>query len=83
MLEDYEQKRRKQVTRIRSITDYTLGIIFICFGIYFLIYERIGVNIFRREPSSIDYVIGGLFVLYGGWRIYRGYRKNYFRNDEV
>jgi threonine/homoserine/homoserine lactone efflux protein len=83
MIEDYEQKRRKQMTRMRSVTDYVMGIIFICFGIYFLIYERLGINIFQREPSPVDYVIGGLFVLYGGWRLYRGYRKNYFRNEEA
>ncbi|MGI8599538.1 MAG: hypothetical protein ACR2KB_09795 [Chitinophagaceae bacterium] len=78
MMEEYEQKRRNQVGRMRSIVDYVMGIIFICFGVYFLVYDKWGINIFNRDPSSIDYVIGGLFVVYGLWRIYRGYRKNYF-----
>jgi hypothetical protein len=78
MIEEYEQKRRKQVGRMRSIVDYVMGLLFICFGIYFLVYDKIGINIFNREPSSIDYVIGGLFVIYGLWRVYRGYKKNYF-----
>jgi len=25
------------------------------------------------------YVFSGLWLLYGGWRIYRGYKKNYYR----
>jgi uncharacterized membrane protein len=79
MIEDYEQKRRKQVSRMRSMVDYTMGALFTLLGIYFLIYNRMGWNVFDREPSSIDYFIGGLFVLYGAWRIYRGYKKNYFR----
>ena len=79
MIEEYEQKRRKQVGRMRSIVDYTMGTLFTLLGIYFLLYESMGWNVFDREPSSIDYFIGGLFILYGAWRIYRGYKKNYFR----
>lgn len=65
---------------MRSIVDYTMGTLFLLLGIYFLIYEKMEWNVFDREPSSIDYIIGGLFVLYGIWRIYRGYKKNYFRD---
>jgi threonine/homoserine/homoserine lactone efflux protein len=83
MIEEYDQQRKKQVSRMRSITDYVMGILFISIGIYFLIYEKLGINIFRREPSPVDYLIGSLFIVYGGWRLYRGYKKNYFRNDEV
>jgi len=59
--------------------DYGMGIILVLIGSWFLVYEKMNINFFRREPSSIDYFIGGLFVLYGIWRIYRGYKKNYFR----
>jgi threonine/homoserine/homoserine lactone efflux protein len=79
MIEEYEQKRRKQVGRMRSVVDYTMGALFTLLGIYFLVYESMGWNVFDREPSSIDYFIGGLFIVYGAWRIYRGYKKNYFR----
>lgn len=79
MIEKYELERKKHSTRMRSIVDYVMGIIFVCFGTYFLTYAKLGVNIFRRDPSSIDYLIGSLFILYGGWRIYRGYKKNYIK----
>ena len=79
MLEDYEQQRRNQVSRMRSFMDYTMGVLFFLIGVYFLIYEKLGWNVFNREPSSLDYFIGGLFILYGSWRIYRGYKKNYFK----
>jgi threonine/homoserine/homoserine lactone efflux protein len=78
MTEEYEKQRRKQVNSMRSIMDYTMGIIFFGLGMYFLLYEKLGMNFLNRKPSTIDYLIGGLFVLYGGWRIYRGYKKNYF-----
>ena len=66
--------------RMRSVMDYAMGILFFFIGVYFFTYQKLGVNAFpNRKPSPIDYFIGGLFVLYGSWRIYRGYKKNYFR----
>ncbi len=79
MIEEYEQQRRRQVSRMRSIMDYTMGTVFFLIGVYFLIYDKLGWNIFNRDPSPLDYLIGGLFILYGAWRIYRGYKKNYFK----
>ena len=79
MLEDFQDKQRKQRSRVRSIMDYSMGSIFLLIGIYFLVYDKLGLTLLDREPSSIDYFIGGMFVLYGGWRIYRGYKKNYFK----
>jgi threonine/homoserine/homoserine lactone efflux protein len=78
MIEEYEKDRKKQVGNMRSIMDYTMGIVFFCIGIYFLLYQQLGWNIMNRTHSMLDYFIGGLFLLYGIWRFYRGYKKNYF-----
>ena len=79
MIEEFQEKQRRQRSRMRSMVDYTMGTVFLLLGVYFLIYEKLGWKLLNREPSSIDYFIGLLFVLYGGWRIYRGYKKNYYR----
>lgn len=79
MIEEYENRRRKQVSVMRSILDYGMGGLFLLIGLYFLLYDVLGINIFRSKPSGLDIFIGVLFVLYGSWRIYRGYKKNYFR----
>jgi hypothetical protein len=79
MLEDYQEQQRKRITRMRSTMDFTMGALLLLIGLYFLTYQKLGINIFRKNPSDIDYLIGGLFVLYGIWRIYRGYKKDYFR----
>ncbi len=78
MVEEYENNRRKQVSTMRSVMDYVMGFLFVIIGIYFFIYQKLDINIFNREPSTLDYFIGGLFTVYGIWRIYRGYKKNYF-----
>jgi uncharacterized membrane protein len=79
MVEEFQEKQRQQRSRMRSTIDYVMGSFFFLLGVYFLVYEKLGWSMMGREPSSIDYLIGGMFVLYGGWRIYRGYKKNYFR----
>ena len=79
MLEDYHKEQRKKTARMRSIMDYTMGILILFIGFYFLFYEQLGLNVFRRQPTIIDKFIGGLFILYGIWRIYRGYKKDYYR----
>ena len=79
MIEDFKEKHRQQGARMRSIMDYTMGFVFFCLGIFFIIYRHFGVRIMEREPSNLDYLIGGLFTIYGIWRIYRGYKKNYYQ----
>jgi hypothetical protein len=78
MIEEYENQRQRQVSQMRTITNYGMGVVFFCAGIFFLIYERLGIDL-GQKPSGLDKLIGILFVAYGAWRIYRGYKKNYFK----
>lgn len=79
MVEDYEKAKRRQVTNMRSVADYGMGALFLIIGLYLLLYRQLDINILNRPPSSYDYLFGGLFTVYGAWRIYRGYKKNYFK----
>jgi len=78
MQEDYQEVHRRKVARVRSFMDYIMGVVFFLVGVFFLTYHLFGIELFKYKHSSIDYLIGGLFVLYGIWRIYRGYKKDYF-----
>jgi len=78
MLEEYEHQRQKQLSQMRTITNYGMGVVFLCAGIFFFVYDRLGINLGRRA-RGLDIFIGILFVAYGAWRIYRGYKKNYFK----
>ena len=33
----------------------------------------------RYPPNYVDKIMGTVCLLYGSWRIYRGYKKNYFK----
>jgi len=75
MANDYEDKRRKTNIFLHSIYDYTMGVLWLCAGGFFLLYKKFGIEL------NIDEVLTTIFgvaaVLYGAFRIYRGYRKNY------
>jgi uncharacterized membrane protein len=73
MLEDYQEQQRKRTSRIRSFMDFTMGGLFIAIGIVLLVYQVTTLADFNRKG------LGVLFILYGIWRIYRGYKKNYFQ----
>jgi hypothetical protein len=79
MIEDFHEENRKRMSRMRALMDFTMGTILFLVGVFFLIYGRLGIRLKGREHGNLDYLIGGLFVLYGCWRIYRGYKKDYFR----
>jgi threonine/homoserine/homoserine lactone efflux protein len=80
MFEEYEKKKRKQVSVMRSMMDYGMGSIFFIFGLFFFFRGKFDIDLNKSfPPNDIDKILGGIFLLYGCWRIYRGYQKKYFR----
>ena len=77
MAADFEEKRKKAYVNRRSLMDLGMGIIYAGMGGFFLLSEFFGV-IMEFPPKPFSYIFGGLCLIYGGFRIYRGVRKNYF-----
>jgi hypothetical protein len=71
-----ESHRAKGYRMRRSIMDYGMGIIIICLGFFFLLASRLGITF--NIDDKFRYLFGGLCILYGFFRVYRGYKKNYF-----
>ncbi len=78
--EDYEEKRRKQVSLVRSVLDYLVGAGIAGFGVFMIIRDRWKLDFNETfPPGKIDKFFGVVCIAYGIWRMYRGYKKNYFR----
>jgi threonine/homoserine/homoserine lactone efflux protein len=77
-IEEYEVKRRKQLSRAKSVVDYTMGLLFFAVGVYLLFFDKREWKLFNLPPHAGNYILGAMFLIYGSWRMYRGYRKNYF-----
>ena len=79
MQEEYEKKTRKQVSFMRSLMDYTMGLVIIGLGVLLFFHDKLKIGINERLSANVVKLLGVIFVLYGAWRIYRGYKKNYFQ----
>ena len=76
MAQEQQDNRRKQYSLMRSILDYGMGALILLFGFFFLFSDKLGFN-FEMEPI-FKYFFAFLCIVYGAWRIYRGYQKNYY-----
>jgi hypothetical protein len=70
-------RRTKGYILMRAIMDYGMGVIIMGVGVFFAFAPRLGYNMDMGD--AYRYLLSGIFIVYGGWRIYRGYKKNYFR----
>jgi hypothetical protein len=73
---DQSEKRAKNYVTMRSVMDFGMGLIILSFGIFLLIAPRIGIE-FNIDPF-FRYLFAGMCIVYGSWRIYRGFKKNYY-----
>jgi hypothetical protein len=80
MNEEQKDRKTKNYILMRTIMDYGMGVLILGFGVFFAFSHKWGVNF--TVDSFFRNLFAGLCVLYGGFRIYRGYQKNYFNNDE-
>ena len=73
-----EERRQKAYANRRAIMDLGMGIIYTGMALVFLFPERFGLSMLL--PTKLfSWIFAGLCLVYGGFRIYRGIKKNYFR----
>ncbi|MDB5202617.1 MAG: hypothetical protein JWQ27_2026 [Ferruginibacter sp.] len=82
-LEEFERdpisERDRGFIRMRSMMDYGMGILWAGMGIFMLFIEKFNTGLEARFGDSSMKVFGGICLLYGAFRVYRGYKKNYLR----
>ncbi|MCO6497134.1 MAG: hypothetical protein J5I50_05675 [Chitinophagaceae bacterium] len=83
-LEEFENTPDSKTRRymlMRSIMDYGMGVIYVGIGTLIMLAKQLN---FRNEfamswPAKL---LGGVAIIYGLFRIYRGYKKDYFKRDD-
>jgi hypothetical protein len=64
---------------LRALIDYIMGGIIGLVGLFFLLrgeFPSLPANRYLGEPDRTDLIFGILCLLYAGWRIIRGRKKN-------
>jgi hypothetical protein len=80
MSEEYERQKRRRLALRKSVMDYSIGVIIVLTRCFFRIRQNLKLDLNATyPPNEMDKVFGVICLLYGAWRIYRGYKKNYFR----
>lgn len=69
---------QKQSARVKSIYNYVLGSLIILVGVAFLIQPGSMPFYLKDYDDGMIKVFSVLCFVYGGFRLYRGYAKNYF-----
>jgi hypothetical protein len=70
-------RRTRGYILMRAIMDFGMGIIIFGIGIFFLLAPTLGIGF--QIDNFYRYFFSFLCIVYGGWRVYRGFKKNYFR----
>ncbi len=82
-LEDFEKEqlteKDKGYIRMRSIMDFGMGVLWSCMGAFLIFIRKFNTGLELRYDDSTLKVFGTICLLYGLFRIYRGYKKNYLR----
>ena len=80
-LEEFENTpdpKTKRYVLMKSITDFGMGFIYIGVGI--LIFFAKQFHLYNNFTDSLPAkFFAGLVIIYGAWRIYRGIKKDYFK----
>jgi hypothetical protein len=53
-----------------------MGALYLCGGLFLIFAEQLGFEM-ENFDKTFRYIFGGLCILYGSWRVYRGYKKDY------
>ena len=82
-LEEFENEplsdREKAMIRMRSITNYVMGIFLVGVGFFFMFPMKSTKPYIDQYDPTVIKIFAGICIIYGLFRIYRGYKKNYFR----
>ncbi|MEO5889645.1 MAG: hypothetical protein ABIQ31_05295 [Ferruginibacter sp.] len=83
-LEEFEKEqlseRDKGLIRMRSITNYGMGGFMIIVGFFFMFPVKLTQAYINQYDPVLIKIFAIICWMYGAFRIYRGYKKNYFRN---
>ncbi|MBO9633558.1 MAG: hypothetical protein J7578_10615 [Chitinophagaceae bacterium] len=78
MATEFDDKKMKAYITRRSIMDIGMGFIYAVIGCILAFSQQLGFAL-EFPPAPFSYIFGGLCLLYGGFRIYRGIKKNYYQ----
>lgn len=72
-------EREKGFARMRNIMHVGMGTLWTSMGVFLVFIEKFGTGLEYRFGDPVMKAFGGICILYGLFRIYRGFSKITFR----
>lgn len=83
-LEEFEKEqlseRDKGYIRMRSMMDFGMGVLWIGMGVFLIFIKKFNPTLALRFGDPAMKIFGAVCILYGLFRLYRAYKKNYLRD---
>ncbi len=83
-LEEFEKEqmteRQRGLVQMRSIMNYGMGIFIVVAGCFFMFPTSYTREFLDKYDPVLIKIFASVCWVYGAFRIYRGYKKNYFRD---
>jgi uncharacterized membrane protein len=77
MENDFEVKKRKSYTVMRMTYDLTMALLLLGMAAVMLLAEKLNIEQLAGVDPLFRYLFGGICLLYGGFRLYRGIKREY------
>ena len=77
MQESFKEKQQKSYTLMRMTYDLTMAILILGMAFVLFMCERLKIEQIASVDSTFRYLFGGICILYGGFRLYRGIKRDY------
>lgn len=77
MENNFETKRQKSYSVMRTTYDLTMALLFLAMAVVMLLAEKLNIQQFADVDPLFRYFFGGICLLYGGFRLYRGIKRDY------
>jgi uncharacterized membrane protein len=80
MSDQFREKQQKSYASTRMIYDITMSVIILGFAFLLFFGPRLQIQKIMEVDPLLRYMFGAICVLYGGFRLYRGIKKDYWHD---
>ena len=78
MENDFRVKQKKGYNAMRMSYDFTIALLILGMAVVMLFADKLGFEqLADKDNEFFRYFFGGLCLLYGGFRLYRGFKRDY------
>ena len=74
---DFRSRQEKSYILMRRIYDFSMSLLILGMAVVMLFAKKLGIMQLVDVDPLFRYLFGGICLLYGGFRLYRGIYPNY------